>query len=1386
MTRILDISPTPDNTTISPANGFQQSETGRMLALACSRDGQVVYAGSFANLWVSQDGGQTWGQMTWPQPAPSQFGVPGALGGWQVMDVAVSPTDSQTVLVMTANDRGKNDHGIWRTTDGGNTWTKVHQFPLTSGFPPMPTEVVGQLAWAPQDDQLIFAAGGSALAISRDGGATFNNALSLGPGQGFQPITHVAVAPSVPSVPTPPAVYALGRKGLVFVSFNAGQSWIQDQGNVPQDSGGGVGTANSRAPSVLVVSPRSPLEVFLVGNDQALWRGDYSQFSSTKQSTWAPLVLPEFPPHSQDSGNVFLQATQPGHGDLLFYGAQRPFVYAGPLDPASPSDWVHLDPQQRVHVDLHGFFLSPNFDAVIQDGRLQVSAGTMWVLSDGGIYASIFGGDFQVVKYVNSLACVNLAGVAREGVGPALSLNTSDNDGFYSLNGGANWASQDYGGGDNDCSYADPLTPNLMLVFTPRWDLNDSGDNPESPERGTVTLYKNEQGGLPDLTNSSQRHIVNGPPRTAPVAQSSALPATLGDTSPAWNARSDFGVRGSRPIVLTKPGEPPAGDGDYVFVRFKSDRKAVVLRTQSLLDIESPDDWDVLTEPSTTSAQMQVGNNTTASTPFVTADQWVYFQGTDNKLWKVYNDGSGQMWIGGNSTDSAPFVSADGWVYFRGHGDDKLWKVFNDGSGLQHLGLQQMNPQFTKSAPFVTRDGWVYFQGIDNRLLKVFNDGTGGTQIGGNSTDSTPFVTEDGWVYFRGHQDNKLWKVFKDGTGLMQLGNNFTNSTPFVTRDGWVYFQGTDNPPRLLKVFNDGSNGTQIGNNTTDSAPFVTNDGWVYFRGHGDNLLWRAFKDGSHLMSLGGNTTDSTPFVTPGGWVYFQGHGDNKLWKLFIPTSQRRVVQQGPVLPSVDLGVLQASGGHTQTVFYVGGNTDQELWKWTEGMPNWERLVPRGNVTSARRFFVDPYRPNLIYVLDQKHIWRSEDGGHTWQVDASLQQQLTCDKLIPIERQPADLIDVVLQDMQFDPYLSLTRIAVGIGGVFFTNDGVNWIRLMDTAALPGRPTNSYYDWVSNPCERNVYVGLSGRSVVKIGPLPWGSLQQPDPALWSPSVPVSGMQSKSTPAVAVLQGVIHMVRNDPQRNNALIWSTSVDGLNWSADQPLGPSSQSGASLAAFESTLQMVYLEDGPHVIRWWTFDGNTWTDQGAIQDLTIQPPDPPQNLSSPVLPALVWFQNLIMVFTDPSSNELYMAMFDGMAWGTKISIRGQFSTRPATLSVFGGALHMVYLADTDHVCWSVYIGSVLPGGRGGAWWSRTRMRCRKSQSVPALAMHNDLLHMVQQGDGSDSILWSLYDGDEWTPDVTILGQTSETTVALFESPDQSRLVMLRVGDSSGDIWFSAV
>jgi len=265
------------------------------------------------------------------------------------------------------------------------------------------------------------------------------------------------------------------------------------------------------------------------------------------------------------------------------------------------------------------------------------------------------------------------------------------------------------------------------------------------------------------------------------------------------------------------------------------------------------------------SGQYQIGNNTTSSTPFATSDGWVWFQGTDDKLWKVFYDGTQQSQPRNNTTSSSPLVLGE-WVYFRGT-DNKLWRMMTDGSAQNVI-----NNNETSSTPFVTSDDWVWFQGTDNKLWKVCTDGTQQSQPRNNTTSSSPFVLGDS-VYFRG-TDNKLWRMKTDGSTQNVINNNTTSSTPFVTSDGWVWFQGTDN--KLWKVLNDGTQQSQPRNNTTSSSPFVLGD-WVYFRGT-DNKLWRMKTDGSAQNVINNNTTSATPFVTSDGWVYFRGT-DNKLWR---------------------------------------------------------------------------------------------------------------------------------------------------------------------------------------------------------------------------------------------------------------------------------------------------------------------------------------------------------------------------------------------------------------------------------------------------------------------------------------------------------------------------
>ena len=142
----------------------------------------------------------------------------------------------------------------------------------------------------------------------------------------------------------------------------------------------------------------------------------------------------------------------------------------------------------------------------------------------------------------------------------------------------------------------------------------------------------------------------------------------------------------------------------------------------------------------------------------------------------------------------------------------------------------------------------------------------------------------------------------------------------------------------------------------------------------------------------------------------------------------------------------------------------------------------------AIRFFVHPYQPNFIYILDSGNVKRSGDGGQTWIVDTSLETQLTWNHQIAISSNddPSGIgehFDLILTDMQFDPNNPQLRFAVGAGGAFMTRDGVNWTRVLHSGALPGRPSSCYYDSISNPRDPALYVSFAGRSLVKISALP---------------------------------------------------------------------------------------------------------------------------------------------------------------------------------------------------------------------------------------------------------------------------------------------------------------
>lgn len=198
----------------------------------------------------------------------------------------------------------------------------------------------------------------------------------------------------------------------------------------------------------------------------------------------------------------------------------------------------------------------------------------------------------------------------------------------------------------------------------------------------------------------------------------------------------------------------------------------------------------------------------------------------------------------GYTTLSTPVVSGN-YVYFQGT-NNELFKAPTDGSGdKMRLGKGKI-----KSSPFVYKD-YVYYQGADsdeNKLMKI-NSNAGSdelpTPIGGvTRLDSSPFVYSDDYIYFQGINGGGLYRIDTNGSGeQQQINNNTTKSSPFVY-GGYVYFQGTDNPPGLWRVDTNGSGPTtKIGTGKLLSSPYVS-DGYVYYIGT-DNALYRIDSEAS-------------------------------------------------------------------------------------------------------------------------------------------------------------------------------------------------------------------------------------------------------------------------------------------------------------------------------------------------------------------------------------------------------------------------------------------------------------------------------------------------------------------------------------------------------------
>ena len=467
----------------TPANSGLNA--GMVVALAIDPSSPAtVYAGTGNGLFKSTDSGQAWVDIS--------RGIWNAL----VTAVAIDPINPSTVYVGTGIPGGVGSTGVFKTTNGGDSWNYV-----SIGLPIQPwLSIVTSLAVDPSNPETVYAGTLGGVFKTTNGGTSWIEANSglqatevtvAGHEPDFIVVLDVAVDPFNPST-----VYAVTPGRDIYRSTDGGANWATISSSLPfanlwalaidpsnpstlysVTAGDGVfrstdeGTVWSGLSSGLTGAHTGPVAidptdshiVYVVNRETGLMK------TTNGGQVWTPVDLPlPLPYPSAGSPDIQSLAIDPVNPAILYLGT-RDESFEALVFKTTDGGQSWSDASSGLEETY-----SPVASLVIDPS----SPSTLYAGTGGGLFKSSNGG--QSWALANS-SLFDVESVAIDPVSPAVLYAAGfDNDDsrngvLKSTNGGQDWTSAYSGLPASLISKSlaiDPINPSVL--YTAGFDWNAS------------------------------------------------------------------------------------------------------------------------------------------------------------------------------------------------------------------------------------------------------------------------------------------------------------------------------------------------------------------------------------------------------------------------------------------------------------------------------------------------------------------------------------------------------------------------------------------------------------------------------------------------------------------------------------------------------------------------------------------------------------------------------------------------------------------------------------------------------------------------------------------------------------------------------------------------